>query len=142
MTEEETSSGSPSEAEPPQASEKGGDPDEEVDSIEIKYAEASDYKVVHVDGVRGRLSPNGYLVFDLYNERMSLPDEVEHRVDEKGNLGELVGGPRKLHIERRKECGVLMDLDTLVEVREWLDRQIRQIQQMQQPDDDQQRSEE
>ena len=63
--------------------------------LEFDFEKSNFFRVIHVDGVFGGISPGSNLLhMAIYNERQPLPKKVFHKLD-KGVLGQeisLLGG--------------------------------------------------
>lgn len=100
----------------------------ELDSVEVSYTEASDYKTVYADGAQGTFTRGGKFFLHFYVEFPLLPENTIHSVDDEGNLGEPLEQLDDVTLERRRECGVILDLQTLVELHDWLGRKLSELQ--------------
>lgn len=99
------------------------------DRICFDYIKSGSFRVIHADGVIGGLTPRLDVHMDFWSERFPIPQQVTHLVNKDGTLGEEVKADRKSRksIVREVEAGVVMDLETAKEFRDWLTERINHI---------------
>lgn len=102
----------------------------EEDTIDISYVQASDYKTSYAEGVIGGITPNGKLAFDFYFGRGPTPSKLKRRVLESGELGEVVEVDGKEGVIRQKECGVVLDPGTVLELYHWLEDKLHKFEEI------------
>lgn len=106
----------------------------ETDSLSFDFIKSNYFRVIHMDGAFGGLSPNGTQIhMAIWNERRALPKRVVHPLKD-GTLGMEDMAKRDVrpaHV-REVEVDVVMDLETATHLRIWLDDKIRQLQNLQQ----------
>lgn len=94
----------------------------ELESIDIHYVKAPQYRTIQVDGVYGGPVPNGTVSIAIYNERRPLPRTVSVPVLENGTLNEsassLVDG--KEGVVRHVEAQLSVNAKTAVKIAKWL----------------------
>jgi hypothetical protein len=49
--------------------------------IEFDFIKSNFFRVIHVDGAFGGLSPNGFVHMALYSERRAIPTKVVHKIE-------------------------------------------------------------
>jgi hypothetical protein len=102
--------------------------DQEHGTVEVHYVKKGDYRTVYADGAIGGLTPKGNLFFDLYSERGATPDRVVHKLDPEGtSLGPAVEADGKKGLVRHAECGVIMDINAVLQLHRWLEEKIREF---------------
>jgi hypothetical protein len=113
-------------------SEKRPEPEAEPNRVRFDYIKSASFRVIHVDGVVGGLTPRLDVHMDFWSERFPIPQQVVHRVNADGNLGDEIKPERKTReaIVREVEAGVVMDLDTARAFRDWLNDRIAEIEQV------------
>jgi hypothetical protein len=73
-------------------------------SVKFFYLKSNFFRVVHVDGCIGGLTPSRHIFVSLYNQRGSLPDMTEQQLSVDGTLGR--------EIRRRTEHdGVIREIE-------------------------------
>lgn len=100
-----------------------------MDKITFKYKFDKNYNPHYVTGAFGGLTERGELVINFYLDRMALPIEQTHTVID-GHL-ELPGDKLPADLENTRirfvDMGVIMNLQTAKELREWLDGRIQTL---------------
>ena len=77
---------------------------------EIRYENASQFRVIHCDGAFGELTPNRLVGVSLYTERFKPPDRIVLHADEQGNLSERPIFSKR-EVIRQLEATVLLSMD-------------------------------
>ncbi|MBF0496869.1 MAG: hypothetical protein HQK58_09910 [Deltaproteobacteria bacterium] len=98
--------------------------------IKFDYIKGSYYRVVHVDGVMGGITPRGDMIhLALWNERWPIPQQMAYRLDQDGQIGSELTDERITRdaIVREVEIGMLLSRETAKRIRDWLDQQIQGI---------------
>jgi hypothetical protein len=99
--------------------------------IAIDYIKSNSFRVVHLDGALGFVTPNLNICLNLYSERPSIPKRVVYTLNESGSLGEEVIEEREDRdsIVREVEASAIVDLSAakyLISVLEELVEEIEQ----------------
>jgi hypothetical protein len=103
---------------------------DELTELEFEFEKSAHFRVIHVDGAFGGVSPGTRLInMAVYNERSPIPKSVTHSVH-KGGLGPEIREKRtgRTAIFREVEANLIMNLDIAIAVRAWLDEKIGQLQ--------------
>ena len=97
-------------------------------TVRMKYVFKEDYNPAYITGAYGGISPAGELVANFYMERMPIPNSVTYALSESGNLGEVVSvDPEDFVMVRYVQSGVIMNKAAAVFIRDWLNDQIRKM---------------
>ncbi|MFN0168467.1 MAG: hypothetical protein ACKV22_18735 [Bryobacteraceae bacterium] len=90
---------------------------------------ASGFRVVHVDGAHGGLTPHGQIFAVVYSERPAIPQIVVHPLESSGTLGEEITAERitKGGIVRELEVGLTMNLAVAEGIHKWLGNKISEL---------------
>lgn len=99
----------------------------EDDTIEFHYLKSNAFRVLHVDGVYGGISPDGKINLSVYNQRRPIPKKITHELE--GNiLGDEITEKResKQGVIRELEANLVMDATTAIALRDWLNEKIDQ----------------
>lgn len=102
---------------------------DDAKEIRFDYIKSNGFRVVHVDGAIGGLTPQGTIHLAFWNQRFAIPQQTTHAVRPDGVLGE---ERREERVERRAiirevEVSVLLDLAVARSLREWLDLRIKEL---------------
>ena len=99
-------------------------------SIEIHYIKDKHYRIYHVDGAFGGFTPKGNLHLSLFVERSPIPQKTIHKITEEGNLGEITDRTSKSGIIREMECGLVMNIETAQQIKDWLEDKLNQFEEL------------
>jgi hypothetical protein len=93
-----------------------------VEKIQFHYEKSNLFRVIHVDGAIGGLTPTLDLFISLYNQRGPIPKLIVQRVLPNGQLGEEVMEERsqKEGLFREVEVGLVMNLNVAKALHIWL----------------------
>ena len=94
--------------------------------IKFNYIKSNAFRVVHVDGAIGGITPAGLIFVSLYSERGAIPQVMVHDVTEAGQVGAERPEERlsKEGIVREVEVGGTMSVETATSFVKWLQDQI------------------
>ena len=114
------------------AASKTTDKKPKAGKITFHYIKSNQFRVIHVDGVHGGPSPRGQLQMAFFNERLPIPQQVTHTVDEARELGPEVLDERigKEGIVREVEVELLLNLDVAKSIHKWLGDKIGQVEKL------------
>ncbi len=87
-------------------------PEVTLDSITFHYIKGTQFRVIHVDGAIGSLTPRGLIHAALYSERAAIPQM------------EVVSRPG---LVRELEASLMLDLNAAVSFRDWLSTRIDEL---------------
>lgn len=99
--------------------------------ITFHFNKSKHFRVIHVDGAIGNLTPRGLIFVSLYSERGSLPDFIKQDVQPDGRLS----SEQRPHIKsegimREMEVGLMVDMRTAKEIITWLTQLVNQGEQL------------
>lgn len=94
--------------------------------IKFHYIKSNLFRVVHMDGAIGGITPAGLIFTSLYSERGAIPQIMVHDVTDAGQVGGEHPEERisKEGIVREVEVGATMSVDTATSFVKWLQDQI------------------
>jgi hypothetical protein len=101
---------------------------EEISSFTFNYLKSSNFRVIHVDGAIGGLTPGGFVHMTVYSERVAIPKKVVHEVREDGSLGEEIKRESLNGVVREMEADLIFNIDEAIALRDWLDNQVKKAQ--------------
>lgn len=94
------------------------------------YEKGRQFRVVHVDGVIGSMSPGNALIhMSVFNERTPIPQKIVQQVT-KGELGPELMDKRVVRegLFREVEADLVLTVEVAIAVRAWLDARIEEVQ--------------
>ena len=89
-------------------------------SIKIHYRKANFFRVVHVDGALGGITPTRNIFVSLYNQRNPLPRLIEQQFFPDGTLGEEIDRKGKSGVFREMEVGLVLTAPVARELAKFL----------------------
>jgi hypothetical protein len=94
--------------------------------IRFHYIKSNGFRVVHVDGAHGGITPRGTIFAAIFSERAAIPEMTVHPISAEGTLGEESREERKARegIVREVEIGLMMDLHAAEGLHQWLGEKI------------------
>ena len=94
--------------------------------IRFHYIKSNYFRVVHVDGAHGGITPNGNIFFSAYSQRQPIPQITTQKVEPDGSITEEIREERvvKDGIVREVEVGIMMDASTAESLHKWLGEKI------------------
>lgn len=95
-----------------------------IESIDFHFIKSADYKVIHVDGAHGGISPHGYVQMTLYAERFPIPQITTHSITPEKQLGKETDRVGRDGLIRECAVTAMMDYRTTVALRDWLNQKI------------------
>jgi hypothetical protein len=98
-------------------------------TVKFEYLKSNLFRIIHVDGAYGGVTPRLGLFVSFYSERPPIPRVLVHQLKEGGGLGDEIKEKRESRegIIREAEVGVLMDADVAKSLVTWLQQKIDQI---------------
>lgn len=105
---------------------------EAADYIEFHLIKSPQFRVIHVDGGLGGITPRGFCHIALYNERQAIPQLMTRELLEGGELGdeevaEVRGREAKAGIVREIEIDLIFNEQTAQQLHEWLGRRLEEF---------------
>ena len=91
-------------------------------TLNFDYLKSSSFRVIHVDGAHGGLSPRGGIQLALFNERIPIPKATTHELSKNGALGSELRDERvsRTAVIREVEIEALMSVETAESLVDWL----------------------
>jgi len=104
----------------------------ESKSIVINNIKNSGYRQIHVDGAHGGITPSGFINLNFYSQRAVIPKGTEFSLMDSGNIGEIIKNTEssKSGLVREFEFGIYMDINTCVNLREFLTLKIKEYEKL------------
>lgn len=93
--------------------------------VTFHYLKSNSFRVIHCDGVAGAWSPNGrFLHMALFSERMPIPIETVHRLED-GNLGAEISQTGRQGVVREVDVDVVLTRDIAEKIGKWLTKLVQ-----------------
>ena len=86
--------------------------------IKIAFRKAADYRIIPVTGAWGGVNPQGEIVFDLFVEKLEVPESVQIKV-EPGRPPVEIAREGQVHV-RESQIGIVVRPDIARSLGEWL----------------------
>lgn len=99
-------------------------------SVRFFYVKGHHFRVVHLDGVIGSLTPKGLIHCAVFNERSAIPQEQEIEITDQGRLGEVLTEEGKIGIVREVEVDLIFNKSAAVQLMNWLKDRLDEIAQI------------
>lgn len=98
-------------------------------SIMFHYIKSNFFRVIHLDGAIGGVTPSRDIFVSLFSQRGALPKVIEQVVLPDGKLGEETKREGKNGIVREMEVGVTMNANAAKDLADFLYAQIKLLEQ-------------
>ena len=95
--------------------------------VQFHYLKSSQFRVVHVDGIVGSVSPRGLLHMSAYSERIAIPQVAIHDVKADGTLGAARQQIGRSGIVRELEVDLMLDQQIAEALHEWLGERLTEM---------------
>jgi len=97
--------------------------------ITFNYIKSPHFRVIHVDGAIGGITPNKLIYLSAYNERPAIPQQTTHILKPDGTLGAEIPEKKvsRPGFVRELEVNLLMDRTTALAVRDWITERVQEI---------------
>lgn len=102
------------------------------DRVLFHYLKSPMFRTIHADGMYGGVTPQGNIHIAFYSERNPIPQTIEHAVADGGQLGDEIMESRVVRsgFVREVDIDVIVDLETAVSFRAWIDEKIKMLEKM------------
>jgi len=97
-------------------------------TITYHYKKANDYKTYHMDGVFGGIVSNGNINFNVFTEKVVVPERITHEISSDMKLKEIKRVPEQQNeIIRELQANFIMNIETAKVVKKWLEDKISNL---------------
>jgi len=103
-----------------------GEP-EKPQSIQFHYIKSQFFRTVHADGAIGGITPHADITVNFYSERQPIPKIVTQELKPDMTLGQELKKDCLEGIVREVEISVSMSVQTAQALRNWIDGQLKGI---------------
>lgn len=96
--------------------------------VNFDYIKSQYYRVIHMDGAIGSVTPNGHIHMSLYSERLPIPRRTVFPL-ENDRLGEENPNERIVRdaVIREMDVDVIMTAETAKNLSDWLETKIKEV---------------
>ena len=99
-------------------------------SISFDYIKSNQFRVSHIDGIHGGVTPNGLAIqMALFSERSPIPKTETYKLS-KARLGKRINSIKRDAIIREVELEAIISLDTAKRTVIWLQEKINTIEEL------------
>jgi hypothetical protein len=107
-------------------------PEQTPTVIPYHYIKSNLFRVVHVDGAVGNITPSGLIFVGLYSERAPIPQMMIHEITDSGQVGPEHQEERvsKRGIIREIDMGAVMSVETATSFIAWLQEKVDLVQKL------------
>lgn len=99
--------------------------------VRFYYLKSTQFRVLHVDGAIGGITPRGLIHLSVYSERPAIPQSQQHEISPEGRILDPNETEGKLGIVRELDADLIMSKQGAVELRDWLTARIDELDEMQ-----------
>jgi hypothetical protein len=89
-------------------------------SLTFHFIKSSSFRVVHVSGAYGGVTPMGEIHAAVFNERGPIPRQIKYGVTTDGQLGDIVEIAQREGIIREVEADLVMNIEVARSLAKWL----------------------
>src|SRR5689334_13361084 len=102
---------------------------QEKPRIRFDFIKSNYFRVIHVDGIHGGITPHGLIQLAVFSDRLPIPQQTVHELIDHKTLGKELPDERIARdaIIREVEAELLMDLGTAEKLNEWLAHRIADL---------------
>ena len=104
-------------------------PEKPPSEIKFDYIKSNQFRVIHVDGAHGGVSPKGLIQMAFFSERAPIPKQETYEL-EQGKLGKRKKVKQREAIIREVEVETLIDLQVAKVIVRWLGEKIDQAEKL------------
>lgn len=99
-------------------------------NVRFYYIKSGQFRVLHVDGILGGITPKGLIHIATYRERPAIPQTSDHAITPQGDLSPPVAQEGKAGIVREMDADLILSRQTAVEIRDWLTQRIEELEKL------------
>ena len=102
------------------------------EQVRYHFIKSNAFRVFYVDGAHGGITPKGQIQIALFNERHPIPQQIVHKLDADGSLGDVIAEETvgRQGIVREVEAEAIMTLETAKSLIAWLSRSVKQLEKL------------
>ena len=98
-------------------------------NVVFHYIKSQGFRVMHVDGIIGGLTPQGYIHMAIFSERPAIPQRMVHSFTPEAGLGNAIPSETvgKEGIVREVDADLILNLSTAKNLHSWLGGRIQEL---------------
>ena len=105
---------------------------QKIEKLKFKYLFDKSYNPVYCTGGFGGLTPRNEIVLNFFMERHPIPYSETRAINLDGSIGPVLSMKPKedentAKVIRYVESGIIMDIQTAKEIRDWLNNNIEEL---------------
>lgn len=108
--------------------------DKDSPAIKFNFIKSNYFRVIHLDGAYGGLTPNRYIHMTVYSERMAIPRETQRELLQDGTLGKESVIDTKEGVVRELEADLIFGELEAIALRDWLNEKIEALKEIREGD--------
>jgi len=93
-------------------------------SVKFHYIKGHLFRIIHVDGAIGGITPQRQIFVSLFSERAALPTLIEYDLSPEGVLGPEKRREGKEGLVREMDVGVVLSIEGAQQLAEFLQKQL------------------
>jgi hypothetical protein len=94
-------------------------------SVKFHYVKSNLFRVIHVDGALGGITPGREIFVSLFSERAALPKMIEIAVSPEGALGEEIEREGKEGLVREMDVGIVLNVNAARQLIKFFQNQVK-----------------
>jgi hypothetical protein len=95
--------------------------------VTFNYIKSSLFRVIHVDGAIGGITPRGLIHCSIYSERAAIPRITRQPLNADGTLGDQEIVESREGVAREMEVDLIFDERTAKELYDWLGGRLEKL---------------
>ena len=99
----------------------------EPSTVRFFYVKNALFRVVHVDGAIGGVTPRGLIHMAVFSERPAIPQSSEQEITAQGTLGAERGKEGKEGIVRELDVDLILSKQSATDLRDWLSARLKEL---------------
>ncbi len=100
---------------------------QDVQTVTFNLIKSKYFRVIHVDGAYGGLTPGQYIHMTVYSERMAIPQETTREILANGSLGNEIVSKSREGVVRELEADLIFNETEAIALRDWLEIKIEAL---------------
>lgn len=103
---------------------------EEANEIEFHYVKSNFFRVLHITGAFGGVTPQLNIHMNVFGDRPPIPKMIVQAITPENRIGSETRRDSRVGIVREVEADIVLDIDTAKALVEWLNTKISMLDKM------------